>query len=277
MKNIHAEITQTIIDQLETVNASDWQKPWFGLSNSMPTNVASKKAYKGINVLVLASAGFNSTEFGTYKQWQAKGAQVRKGEKGTGIIFYKLVTKADDTNFAMLKSYSVFNADQVDGYEAPIVEELNEHELNERVEVYAKNCNIVTNHVAGNQAFYRPSSDEVTMPLMGQFADSTDYYSTLMHEYTHATKTEKRVDRKPYSDNEYAFEELVAELGSAFQMAGLGLSQTPREDHVQYIKSWLQALKGDNKFIFKAAAQAQKACDWMEAQQPKEEKETAVA
>jgi antirestriction protein ArdC len=120
--------------------------------------------------------------------------------------------------------------------------------------------------LGGNQAFYSPATDHIQMPPFGAFADNVSYYSTLAHEHTHWTAPTARCDRqlgKRFGDNAYAAEELIAELGAAFTCAHLGLSTEPREDHAQYLASWLRVLKADSKAIFTAASKAQHATDWM--------------
>ena len=118
----------------------------------------------------------------------------------------------------------------------------------------------------GNQAYYAPATDHVQMPAFQAFTDNVSYYSTLAHEHTHWTAKESRCDRqlgKRFGDHAYAAEELIAELGAAFTCAHLGLSTEPREDHAQYLASWLKVLKADSRAIFTAASKAQQACDWL--------------
>jgi antirestriction protein ArdC len=118
----------------------------------------------------------------------------------------------------------------------------------------------------GNRAYYSPDADYIQMPPFGAFSQNVGYYSTLAHEHTHWTAKAERCDRqlgKRFGDNAYAAEELIAELGAAFVCAQLGLSTEPREDHAQYIQSWLRVLKADKRAIFTAASKAQQACDWL--------------
>ena len=271
-------ITNAIIAQLEQVSASDWDKPWFNISGE-PANAVTKQPYHGINVLWLSLSNNAVHEYATYQQWKSIGAQVKKGEHGLPIVFYKTL-KVEDKNqldeagnpalkqIPMLRSYTIFNCSQVEGY-TPQVTPLNTIQSVAQAETFAGNCHIDTKH-GGDRACFIPSINQVNMPERGQFHDSNDYYSTLFHEYTHATGHKSRLDRDikgRYDKESYAYEELVAELGSAFTMAHLGLSQSPRQDHACYIKNWLQALKNDNKFIFSASAKAQAGLDWMIAQQ----------
>ena len=257
--------------------------PWHtsGRFASSPINVTSKKPYRGINTLCLWAAaeskGYDSGEWGTYKQWQERKAQVRKGEKATTVVFWKFANSADDADSAddgiqkagsrllFTRGYSVFNTAQVDGY-TPKAE--TEPALNERIthaEAFFAGIGADVRH-GGNQAYYAPFTDHVQMPPYQAFRDSVSYYSTLAHEHTHFTANASRCDRqlgKRFGDNAYAAEELIAELGAAFTCAHLGLSTEPREDHAQYIQSWLKVLKTDSRAIFTSASKAQQATDWL--------------
>jgi antirestriction protein ArdC len=135
----------------------------------------------------------------------------------------------------------------------------------EQAEAFFKGNGATVRH-GGNQAYYSPVSDHIQMPPFQAFRDGVSYYATLAHEHTHWTAKAGRCDRelgKRFGDNAYAAEELIAELGAAFTCAHLGLSTEPREDHAQYIQSWLRVLKADKRAIFTAASKAQQACDWL--------------
>ncbi len=264
-RDVYARVTAQIINAIEQ-GVGTWQMPWHtsGRFAFSPINVASKKPYRGINTVCLwASAqakGYESGEWGTYQQWQDRGAQVRKGEKATLVVFWKFANgpnRADDADGAddslptsgsrllFTKGYSVFNAAQVDGYtpktdvERPMLERV------EHAEAFFKAIGSDLRH-GGNQAFYSPSGDYVQMPPFGAFRENVSYYSVLAHEHTHWTANMARCNRelgKRFGDNAYAAEELIAELGAAFTCAHLGLTTEPREDHAQYIQSWLKVLK----------------------------------
>jgi len=281
-RDVYASVTAQIINAIEQ-GAGSWKMPWHtsGRFASSPINVTSKKPYRGINTLCLWAAaeskGYESGEWGTYKQWQERGAQVRKGEKATLVVFWKFANDADDTDDAddstpasgsrlvFTRGYSVFNGAQVDGY-APKAE--TESTLNERIEwadAFFKGVGATVRH-GGNQAYYSSLSDHIQMPPFQAFLESVSYYSTLAHEHTHWTANVSRCDRqlaKRFGDNAYAAEELIAELGAAFTCAHLGLSTEPRADHAAYIQSWLKVLKADKRAIFTAASKAQQATDWM--------------
>ena len=274
--DIHQEITDRIIEQMETCGR-DWIKP-FTASHHMPVNASTHNQYNGINVLLLGMfSPYSSTEWASYKQWQGKGANVKKGEKGTRIVFFKMLekeSKGEVTKFPMMRYSTVFNAEQVEGYiSAQPVDAIDTTEALANVDEYVKYSGATID--AGNIAAYWPDLDRITMPERSAFIDtptgtSTEhYYSVLLHELTHWTGHKNREDRLTDKSKEgYAFEELVAELGAAYQCVELGIDSEPREDHAQYLASWLRALKGDKKFIFKAAARAQKAVNYIKALQP---------
>jgi antirestriction protein ArdC len=256
--------------------------PWHtsGRNAFSPINTTSRKPYRGINTVCLWAAaeakGYESGEWGTYKQWQDRDAQVRKGEKSTTVVFWKFAnnTESQDdgdeqpaagSRLLFTRGYCVFNAAQVDGYTPKTEPSATTIERIERAESFFKAIGANLRH-GGNQAYYAPTSDHIQMPPFQAFKESLGYYSTLAHEHTHWTAPSARCDRqlgKRFGDNAYAAEELIAELGAAFTCAHLGLSTEPREDHAQYINSWLRVLKADKRAIFTAASKAQQACDWL--------------
>lgn len=284
--DIRQHITNQIIQAIET--AGDFQMPWHRQSGGMPRNVASGKTYSGVNTLNLWIAsqqkGFSSSEWGTFKQWKEKGASVIKGQKGTPVVFYKkLMTEEEELEAELsgekkprfaLRYSTVFNADQVDGYEPEVaaeIEPVDRVERIERVEAFVEASGARVLHM-GQQAFYSRSADEIVLPPPERFVGTdtsspTDaYYSTLLHELTHWTGHESRCHREfgqRFGDRAYAFEELVAELGSAYLCADLGVAVEPRPDHAAYLKHWLEILKNDKSAIFTAAGQAQKAADFL--------------
>jgi antirestriction protein ArdC len=280
-RDVYATVTAQIINAIEQ-GAGTWRMPWHtsGRFAFSPINVASKKPYRGINTVCLWAAaqakGYESGEWATYQQWQDNGAQVRKGEKATLVVFWKFAhdsaesqsdgdTPASGSRLLFTKGYSVFNAAQVDGYTPKVEAERPMIERIEQAEAFFRAIGADLRH-GGNSAFYAPVSDHIQMPPFDAFRDSSSYYSTLAHEHTHWTATVGRCNRelgKRFGDNAYAAEELIAELGAAFTCAHLGLSTEPREDHAQYIQSWLRVLKADKRAIFTAASKAQQACDWL--------------
>lgn len=174
----------------------------------------------------------------------------------------------------MARSYPVFNADQVDGFTPPLAPALPEAERIQHAEAFLRNTGADIRH-GGPQAFYAPSSDHIQMPGFAAFKNPEAYYSTMGHELTHWSGAPHRLDRKirnRFASEDYAYEELIAELGAAYQMAALGLSNEPRQEHAAYIQSWLKGLRGDKRFIFSAASQAQQAADYLQGLQPGQEK-----
>ena len=212
--------------------------------------------------------------FASYKQWAEKECQVKKGSKGFPIVFWSFTENEEaGKKSAFLKQYTVFNVAQVDGDFARKLEQTPEKPLNtieaiENAETtlhdYLKRENIRLEN--SDTAAYWPMSDKITHPFIGQFESKESYYSTALHEATHSTGHTNRLSRDltgGFGSEKYANEELVAELGAAMLCGALGISQTPRPDHAQYIASWLKALKKDNRLIFAASGKAQKACDFI--------------
>jgi antirestriction protein ArdC len=222
------------------------------------------------------SKGYTSALWGTYQQWQTLGGQVRKGKHGSPVVYsgtYESKDTPQDTDESasrhlFCKGYTVFNLDRVDGCKLPkrFEPKLSQNQRIARAEAFFEGVGVKVRD-GGNRAFYRPDTPEaVYMPGFDQFPDRVDYYSTLAHETTHWTSHASRCDRqlgKWFGDEAYAMEELIAELGSAYTMAGLELELTPRRDHAAYIDSWLRVLRSDKRAIFTAASQAQKAADWL--------------
>ena len=286
--DIHQHITDQIITAIER-GAGEFRLPWHSQGSIMcPTNIASKKHYRGVNIVALWAAsfhrGYTSATWGTYKQWAEAGAQVRKGEKSSYVVFYKELEYASaedgqdgqdgETETRLFaRATPVFSAEQVDGYAAPILPAGEPVEPIAAADAFVKATGAVIHH-GGSRAYYRPSTDEIQLPHVGDFigtATSTAqeaYYSTLLHELTHWTSHAGRCDRqlgKRFGDDAYAMEELIAELGAAFLCAELGITVEPRDDHAQYLASWLSVLKADKKAIFTAASKASAAATWLKA------------
>jgi len=271
--SVYDSVTNKIISQLES-GIAPWIKPWkSGQAGGADRNIVSKKEYSGVNRLILGMSGYSSPIWGSFKQWQELGGNVRKGEKGTQVVFYSQVTKGeikptdlnpDKSTYALLKSYYVFNLDQIDGLEIskpePVISTFNPvPALDDRI----IKTGAQISH-GGGRAFYRPGTDSITLPARDLFLSESHYYATVLHELTHWSGAEHRLDRtkgKRFADTAYAFEELVAEMGAAFLCADYGIQGELQ--HADYIGNWLQCLKNDNKAIFNAAALAQKAADYI--------------
>lgn len=284
--DVYSRVTAEIIAAIEQ-GAGKWHAPWFhnGTSIARPTNVSSGKRYRGINTLALwaagSAAGYGGGLWGTYKQWQDAGAQVREGERSTTVVLWreiKVYRQADDEDdddeehrrmFA--RAFSVFNIAQVDGYERPDTLVLPEAERLAHAEAFIANLGVKT-EFGGSEAYYRPSDDIVFMPPFSSFRDTASFYGVWLHESGHASGAKHRLDRDlsgGFGSASYAAEECCVEILSGLVLADLGIAHHPRPDHAAYIASWLEVLKDDPKAIFTAASKAQRAADWMHAQQRK--------
>lgn len=284
--DIHTHITDQIVAAIEA-GAGEFKMPWHRDKGSLlhPMNIASGKGYQGINILSLWVAaearGFATPIWGTYKQWQAKGAQVRKGERGSAVVFYKELdaprTEEESGEEAegkrlFARASWVFNASQVDGFEtADATFTPNIFDPSAAVEALlaASGADI---RYGGDRAYYNPGADFVQIPEQGRFhgtetmSASEAYDATRLHEIVHWSGAKPRLDRdfgKRFGDHAYAFEELVAELGSAYLCAQLGVTPIARADHAQYLAHWLNVMKEDRKAIFTAASQADKAARYL--------------
>lgn len=278
-RDIAQEVTDTIVAALES-GTSPWQRPWKQLGikgGAFPHNASTGKAYRGGNVpylmIVQQSRGYLSAGWMTFKQAKALGGSVRKGEKGTAVVFWKFIEKEDKQTketkkFALLRYYTVFNVEQIDNLPEEIANPADQPaptttDLADWVQTQL-NLEGGLRH-GGDQAFYAPSRDAIQLPARDQFHSEAGYNGTLLHEATHATGGKTRLDRKfsgRYGSPEYAEEELIAEMGASMLCATLGLDYEV-EQHASYIASWLKALKDDNRFIFRAASAAQKAVDYI--------------
>lgn len=251
-----------------------WHRPWRAVGGG-PMSLSTLKPYKGVNVWVLEAtsmlAGYSSPWWGTYKQISERGGQVRKGEKGTPVVFFKVIVKHDEAGeetarIPLLKHFMVFNAEQCDNLSTPVIEPLPERDPIESAENIAAGYLYAGPKLShgGDRACYSPSLDAVRMPVMGAFDSSEHYYGTLFHELAHSTGHSSRLKRPslveptPFGTPDYSREELVAELAAAFVCGEAGIPVNVQH-HTGYIASWLRALKDDRKLIVWAAGQASKA------------------
>lgn len=265
MKSIYETLTAKIIDQMET-HGTGWTKQWVSLGGA-PQSISTGKAYTGINRLILGLSGHSDPRWGTYKAWAEKGCQVRKGEKATHALFFKAWETRDKATDEMVsiplaRSFAVFNAEQVDGADLP---ELTPTDLVDDVESFIAKTGAVIRH-GGDQACYMPSTDIIKCPLPEQFVSTEAYYAVLLHELSHWTGHKSRLDRQianRFGSEDYAKEELIAEIASAFLCCDLGITSTPRDDHAQYLSSWLKVLRSDSRAIYTAARQAQAAAEFL--------------
>ena len=277
-------VTQTIIDFIASVNTPQWVQPWQGMG--LPRNKASGKPYRGINTLLLLVATmrmrFRSNFWLTFNQLKRMGGRVKPGMRGTGIVFFSChegpVTLVDDISGEvnetiekrwLLRNYVVFNVDQT----TLEIEPVNAPQFTpiEIADDLITEIPAVIEH-GGDSAYYNMVRDTITLPPKGAFESADAYYATLLHELTHWTghwERLSRLDCGQFGSTTYAKEELVAELGSAFVCAHLGIAKNRLQHGAAYIKSWLKILNNDIRFIFKAANDAQKACDHIMSYQRK--------
>jgi antirestriction protein ArdC len=287
--DIYTRITEKIIADLEA-GTRPWHKPWNAehLAGRITRPLRHNGvAYRGLNIILLWAAsvvhGYAAPTWMTYRQALELGGQVRKGSKGQLVIYADKLRKTEtddvgqdrEVEIPFMKGYTVFNADQIEGLPdqyyavAELMPEAVERDAAAEAFFAATGADI---RHGGNQAFYAVDPDYVQMPPFETFETQEAYFATLGHEITHWTRHPKRLDRsfgrKRWGDEGYAQEELVAELGAAFLAADLGLSPEPREEHAAYMAHWLVGLRNDKRFIFQAAAHAQKAVDYLHGLQP---------
>ena len=288
-QDVYSRVTDKIIADIEGGNLT-WLQPWQAGHKAGPVSRplrAGGVPYRGVNVLMLWAAamekGYACPLWLTYKQAAELGGQVRKGEKGSLVVYANTFTKTGtdeqgaevETEIPFMKGYTVFNAEQIDGLPAHFYATLpplnNEIARLESAERFFASTRATIQH-GGARAFYSYDRDIMQMPELQAFRDAESYYATLAHEATHWTRHPSRLDRdlgrKRFADAGYAMEELVAEIGAAFLCADLGITPETRDDHAAYIVSWLQVLKNDKRAIFTAASHAQKAADYLHSLQP---------
>ncbi|EMI3953155.1 ArdC family protein [Citrobacter farmeri] len=268
--DIYQTVTDNIITALEA-GVKPWTCPWQRVAgmSGLPSNYSTDTAYSGMNIMLLwcsaSEQGFSDSRWMTWKQAQAEGGQVRRGEHGTTAIFYSTLEKENDAGeidrIPMLKTFVVFNVQQIDGLSLTtetVSPEATFDPLPQAENLFRNSgANIIEK---GQNAFFRPSTDEVWLPERHLFSDAANFYATGLHELVHWSGGKTRLNREMkgrFGSEDYAFEELIAELGSAFLMADLGI--VGEVQHESYIASWLKALKNDKRYIFKAASAASKA------------------
>lgn len=280
MCKVYDVINSRIMELLEQ-GTVPWRKPWNAVSN-MPKNLISRKDYRGLNVFLLSCMPYSSPYWLTFKQVQDRGGYVRKGEKSTPVVFWKWIDKKDaDTQddeitgtkgkVPLLRYYSVFNLDQVEGIKAPepkvVIAEFNP--IQKAEEIIATMPLRPDIRYGGNRAYYSPSNDYIQLPHRHTFQSPEEYYSTAFHELSHATGHSSRVGRKSilepsyFGSHEYSKEELIAEMGAAFLCGHTGIENRTIGNSAAYIQGWLRKLKDDRTLLIHAAAQAQKAADFI--------------
>ena len=288
-RDLYAEITQTIVELMEA-GTDPWRKPWAsGVLTGLPMKMSNGKAYRGVNVFILgltgAVKGYTSPWWGSYRQIEALGGQVRKGEKGTTVVYFSTFESKTDTDakgnpkqIPFLKYSTVFNAAQADGLPErfhPAAPEpgaaRSEFAAIEACQAvqddYLARTGIALTH-GGDRAAYSPSLDVIVLPDPDAFTgEPAEYYSTSFHELGHSTGHADRLNRPEltahthFGDNLYAKEELVAEMTSAIVCGVTGIGQYTHPNSAAYLRNWAGVLRGDSKLVLRAASKAQAAAD----------------
>ncbi|GJE39790.1 ArdC family protein [Methylobacterium persicinum] len=278
--DLHARVAATILAQLETANPASWSPPWHG-ADPMPRNARTGRRYRSLNVLALWCAaqthGYADARWATYRQWAALGAQVRKAQRGTLVLFYKELPRGTDEDatdgapFVARAAY-VFNAAQVDVVSPPAdapAPSITSDPL-PAFDAFVAATGATIQH-GGNRACYVPATDAIHLPPRTVFRTPTGYAGTLAHELVHWTGAPHRLARDltgRFGARAYAVEELVAELGAAFVLADLGIVRSPHPGHAAYCASWVPLLRTDPRALSHAATQASRAADYLAALRP---------
>lgn len=268
--NTYDRITDRIIALLEQ-GTVPWHKPW-KVSTQLPRNLVSKKPYRGINVFLLIALSYESPFWLTFRQVAALGGSVRKGEKACPVVFWKQLKVEDQGSteprrVPLLRFYHVFSVSQCDGLKPGTVETT--ANLSKPEDILANMPQPPTVKHGMAKAWYSPREDCVGLPPAERFDTPEDYYVTLFHELVHATGHEKRlkraavVDAAGFGSDPYCKEELVAELGAAFLCGQAELAGRVIDNSAAYLQGWLTQLRNDRTLIVQAAAQAQKAADFI--------------
>lgn len=296
--DVYEKITDQIVELLNSTKKGEWKKPWIGFEPAQ--NYFSNTVYSGFNQLYLSSVASRKFEFNrwlTFKQGNAEGARVKKGEKGFTVIKWDIYYKDFETgkkqkinNYndlddgletrSYLKTFTVFNVSQFenlpDKYFVKNTQDIPEVKKIEMAENIINNTGAIINYNDGNRCYYRYKADEITLCKRERFIGSDGYYSTIFHELGHWTGHPTRLNRlkgNAFGSPEYAYEELIAEFTSAF-LCSYNHIEKYITNNVAYIDSWLQALKNDKKMALKAAGEAQKAANFI-LNKSKEQEEAA--
>lgn len=251
-----------------------WHKPWKA-STGLPRNFVSRKPYRGINVFMLIALSYESPFWLTFRQVAALGGNVRKGEKACPVVFWKQLKLEDKESneprrIPLLRFYHVFNVSQCDGLKtAPAPVETTGNGLAKPEDIVAGMPHLPSIKHGMTKAYYSPHEDCVGLPARERFDTPEDYYATLFHELVHSTGHEKRLKRATvtesagFGSNPYCKEELVAELGAAFLCGQAEIAGRVIDNSAAYLQGWLKQLRDDKTLIVQAAAQAQKAADFI--------------
>ena len=270
--DIYAAVTERIIAQLEQ-GVIPWSKPWVA-RGCQAISHSTGKPYSLLNQMLLGKAG----EYLTFKQVQAEGGKVKKGEKSHMVVFWKWIEQKDEENpeevkkIPFLRYYNVFHIDQTEGISSkwesePLTEYADADKAAEAIiSDYLSRSGVKLSHVEGDRAYYTPSTDSITLPKREQFAQTAEYYGTAFHEMVHSTGHESRLNRLEklafFGSESYSKEELVAEIGSAALVNHVGLeTEASIRNASAYVQNWLKALKDDKRLIVSASSKAEKAVE----------------
>lgn len=276
--SVYEIITAQLLAELEKGQVP-WRKPWHSLP---PANLITKKPYRGINVFLLGFAGYGSQFWLTFNQAKQLGGNIRKGQHGTKIIFWKCKTREtesadgeiEERKSAFLRYYTVFNLEQTEGLSALLT--LPPAFPIESAEEIVKGMPNPPAFEQDSRAAYIPSKDTVTMPSRAAFQSQSEYYSTLFHELVHSTGHPKRLGREgiekiqPFGSEDYSKEELVAEMGSAMLCGVAGIEQAIIGNSAAYLRGWINRLKADSRLVIAAARAAQEAADYIRGESEKD-------
>ena len=269
VKEKYQQVVDDFISKLENNDIEPWTKSW-NMTTSLPRNFETNNTYSGMNIMTLLNRGFTDSRFLTMNQIRNLNGKVKKGEKSTPIFFMKPMEKEieDETNgeikiekYFILQSYNVFNITQTEGIKYD--PEVKSSNPKNNIQEFIDSCNIPL--YRGTPA-YSPNDDAIFMPHSHEFDNDNEYYSTYFHELSHSTGHKSRLDRfekhTVYGDERYAFEELIAELGSSFISLEMGIKPNSKKQ-ASYLKSWIQALKERPNILYSAASHASKSANYL--------------
>ena len=281
----YERITERIVSLLEQ-GTVPWHKPW-QVKTGLPRNLVTQKPYRGINPFLLMAMSYESPHWLTLRQANQLGGTVKKGEKSCPVVFWKQMQiedkeKEESKRIPLLRLYHVFNVAQCEGLKNVPTTEVDAFAVTEAAEIVAKMPQSPVIKHGMTAAYYSPHEDCVGMPERKRFNTEDAYHSTLFHELVHSTGHEKRLkrlsitERNGYGSDPYCKEELIAELGSAFLCGQAGIVERTIDDSASYLQGWLKRLQEDKTLIVYAAAQAQKAADFILGKKFVESPEVAI-
>ena len=278
--DVYQIITDRILALLDA-GVNPWRKPWHAAAWKPPQNLLSRRPYRGVNVLLLGLSPYSSPYWVSFKQALQAGGNVKKGEKASLAVFWKLYDKTDKADpsqrerIPVLRYYHVFNVEQCEGVAYPPPDDVPSFPHDpiaeaERIAAAMPNPPTIT-HTEERRAFYRQETDTVNIPPLARFDKAAEYYATLFHELTHATGAKDRLARKlgsPFGSMDYGREELIAEMGAAYLCGLAGILDQTEDNSAAYLDGWRAIIKQDRRAVVLAAGAAQKAVDLITNAQP---------